>query len=348
MSKSTNNNEPLSSASLPAVTEYSDASVDTLIEQILPAGQPAVLRGFAAEWPAVHEAVKGPDNAYKYLHDRAQPHATELYSLDKKWRGELTYTEDLQDVTFSAVAADFGTALKQIFDASLHGDADYYCGSVEAHKALKNFTEHNRFPWLDKSIVPRIWLGNDIEVATHYDVSDNLACVIAGRRRFTLFPPEQIANLYIGPIDYTLAGRPASLVSLRQPDLDKYPRFKTAMQHAVVAELGPGDVLFIPSLWWHHVASSGGFNVLLNYWWANSRFGGNAAYEAMIHGLMTVSALPPEQRLAWRAFFDHYVFRPDGDPAEHIPEHRHGVLGKMIPARYAKIKQYLYKSMRLK
>src|SRR3546814_4100254 len=72
--------------------------------------------------------------------------------------------------------------------------------------------------------VPRVWIGNATHVSTHYDVSSNLACVVAGRRRFTLFPPDQIANLYVGPLDVTMAGQPASMVDLAAPDLTQIGR----------------------------------------------------------------------------------------------------------------------------
>ena len=66
-------------------------------------------------------------------------------------------------------------------------------------------------------------IGNAVRVQTHFDLAQNLACVVAGRRRFTLFLPEQLPNLYIGPIDFTPAGPPVSMVDLEAPDHDRYP-----------------------------------------------------------------------------------------------------------------------------
>ena len=59
--------------------------------------------------------------------------------------------------------------------------------------------------WIE-GVPPRLWLGNAIKVATHYDQMENIGIVVTGRRRFTLFPPEQVANLYMGPIELTPAG----------------------------------------------------------------------------------------------------------------------------------------------
>ena len=144
--------------------------------------------------------------------------------------------------------------------------------AVAAQSALirdcvPNFAAENRLSFLGDEILPRIWLGNRITTPAHVDEWNNIGCVVAGRRRFTLFPPEQIANLYIGPIDFAPTGAPMSLVSLQSPDFARYPKFRDALAAGETAELGPGDAIYIPPLWWHHVESLESFNVLVNYWW---------------------------------------------------------------------------------
>ena len=71
---------------------------------------------------------------------------------------------------------------------------------------LPAFSRDNALTLFDETILPRIWLGNRITTPTHVDEWNNVACVVAGSRRFTLFPPEQVANLYIGPLDFAPTG----------------------------------------------------------------------------------------------------------------------------------------------
>lgn len=157
--------------------------------------------------------------------------------------------------------------------------------------------------------------------------------MVAGRRRFTLFPPQQLANLYIGPLDLTPAGQPVSLVDIAAPDLQRFPRYAQALEHALVAELEPGDALFIPSMWWHHVQALTPFNVLVNFWWRQSPAYMDSPMNALMLALLTMRDLPAEQRAIWQDVFDHYVFDADADTAAHMPESARGVLAPMDEAR---------------
>lgn len=217
-----------------------------------------------------------------------------------------------------------------------------YVGSVPIADVLPGFERENRMPMLAAvDTEPRIWIGNRTVVSAHFDESSNLAVAAAGHRRFTLFPPEQVPNLYVGPLDFTMAGQPSSLVDVRSPDLGRFPRFAEALKQARVAELGPGDAILIPALWWHHVEALDPFNVLVNYWWKSVPPDAGSAFEAMVHGILAIGALPDREREAWRAMFDHYVFRRNGDPAEHLSPAHKGILGEPTPGLRARIRRFL-------
>jgi hypothetical protein len=196
----------------------------------------------------------------------------------------------------------------------------------------------------NRSVAPRIWIGNAIQVQTHCDFSNNIACVLAGRRRFTLFPPEQLPNLYPTPMDITLAGVPISMVPLQNPDFERYPRFRRALAAAQTIELEAGDALFIPYGWWHHVESLLPFNVLVNYWW-NNHSPAAAPVDCLLHGLLALGDIPVAERAVWRNFFDYYVFQTNGDPLAHMAPGVRGLMGVPDPERVRQMKAILLRSL---
>ena len=139
--------------------------------------------------------------------------------------------------------------------------------SEKIPEMLPGFELENAIDLLPPNVVPRAWIGNRIRVAPHYDLMENVGCVVAGRRRFTVFPPEQFANLYPGPFELTPAGTPISLVDIQHPDLDRFPRYAEAAETAQTALLEPGDAIYLPFHWWHGVDSLEPVNFFVNYWW---------------------------------------------------------------------------------
>ena len=70
------------------------------------------------------------------------------------------------------------------------------------------------------------------------------------------------------------------------------------MEDAHVAELEPGDALYIPSMWWHYIEALDPFNVLLNYWWRPSPNYMDKPANALTPAILAVRDLPPRGRAA--------------------------------------------------
>jgi hypothetical protein len=257
--------------------------------------------------------------------------------------GRLFYNGDMTGFNFLRNRLPLAAVAEQVLRyAQFPKSPAVAAQSALIRDCLPGFSEENRLDLVDANVLPRIWLGNRITTPTHVDEWNNIGCVVAGRRRFTLFPPEQIANLYIGPLDFAPTGAPMSLVSLRTPDFERYPKFRNAMAAAHTADLGPGDAIFIPPLWWHHVESLESFNVLVNYWWHDLAGDGalaDSAFDALLHAILGIRGLPPATRRAWGAFFEQYVF--GADELEHIPQDRRGILGTLSAAQLAALRTHL-------
>jgi hypothetical protein len=315
-----------------SIFERPDVTPQIFREEILPGGRPVVMRGIVGEWPAVRAGRESPRALANYLRGFDTGAVADTMVAPPSIGGRFFYNDDLSGLNFERGPARIADSIERLI-ALLDDPAPpaVYVGAVPVPATLPGFARDNVLPLLDPACVARLWLGNRVTVQTHYDLSYNVACVIAGRRRFTLFPPEQLVNLYTGPLEFTLAGQPISMVRIESPDLDKFPRFPEAWAHAQAAELAPGDALFVPYMWWHHVDSLERFNVLVNYWWDDLPAWSGSPFEALLHGILSVRSLPPEKRAIWRAAFDHLVFQSNGDPVAHLTPRQQGIQGPQSP-----------------
>jgi hypothetical protein len=258
----------------------------TFEREILPHDTPAILRGVAASWPAVQAALQGPAQAAAYIAGFDTGTPVDAILLPPEENGRVFYAPAMDGFNFMRNRVPLRTVIEQVARYSHFASAP----SVAVQSALlrdcaPGFIEANRLHLLDGEVEPRIWIGNHIVTPAHFDQSHNIAVCVSGTRRFTLFPPEQLDNLYIGPLDFAPTPTPISLVDFHRPDFARFPRFAQALEHARVADLEPGDALYIPTLWWHHVESLGVFNVLVNYWWRDAHHPGARSLESVVTAL---------------------------------------------------------------
>ena len=316
-------------ADLPHVDVLEKVPADRFRDEIVPKNRPVLLKGQVADWPAVRAGASTDRDLADYLQRFDNGVKVETIFGAASIRGRFFYNDSMTGLNFERRPEPISSSLQRIFDEQGKGieAASIYIQSVPVAEHLPGFDGENRLDLVGDGAAPRIWIGNRVRVQTHFDLRENVACVVAGHRRFTLFPPSQTPNLYPGPFELTLSGPPVSMVELEQPDLDAYPRFANALEHALVADLEPGDALYIPYFWWHHVRALDDFNVLVNYWWNDAAEGLGSPYDAMLHAVLAIRDMPGRQREAWRTMFDTYVFGGVDDPVGHLPEPVRGPLG---------------------
>jgi hypothetical protein len=315
------------------------ATPGQFVREVVEPCRPVVLRGLVSDWPIVRAAQRSPQALRDLLAPFDIGGGVEAFYGQPAIAGKYYYAEDLSGFNFERRRMRFGEALEAIV-AGLQrpGSESVYVGSVPANEFLPGYAAQNPMPLLAATIGPRLWLGHASNVSAHYDALDNLACVIAGRRRFTLYAPELIDRLYVGPIDHTMAGQPVSLAASSAPDAQRFPLFEQVRDRALNAELQPGDALYVPKLWWHQIEATAPFNGLVNYWWDAFSAGPDSPQTSLLLSMITIAERPLPERRAWRAFFDHYVFRDHGHPLAHLPPERHGLLGPLKPDNYGKIR----------
>ena len=326
--------------SIQQITELSSKDPD-LIREGFQSGRPFIVRQLHSEWILVKKGKESETELKKYLHECSLKRDFVYAIGEPEQNGKIFYNKDM-GVNFVERKAALKTVLGY-FDEIREAEEDValYLSSLEIHKYFENLLTETPSYLNEDQYRAGLWIGNKIQVPLHNDFPNNVACVIGGRRKFTLIPPNQFENLYVGPIDFTPAGRAVSMVDLQNPDLDKYPKFAVALEHALTAELSPGDIIYIPSMWWHAVEGLDDFNVMLNFWWReNPTFlGGPDA--AMKLAIATIRDLPHPEKQHWKQLFEYYIFNNSEENTAHIPEKSRGVLGKINSDLARKIKSYL-------
>jgi len=329
---------------LKGIACWHNVTPEIFTDEILPLNQPAILKGLVKDWPAVKQAKSSIEDLYQYFSDMYIGGDIRFARMPAEEKGRFFYNKDMSDFNFKREVGPLDKFFRDVLANSKDSKADTLAlQSAPIADYFPDFEKENTFQFFDKNVPPRIWIGNDAIVSAHYDDSENIACVVSGKRTFTLFPPEQVENLYVGPMDFTPAGAQLSLVDFNEPDFDKHPKFHQALDHALIAELEPGDAIYIPILWWHHIQAKGGVNMLVNYWEGGSINGETKPVPAdtMLMAMLSIRDLPLVEKNTWKALFDYFIFSDQNEKYDYMPKEVRGILEPLNDQTKKGIKKWL-------
>ena len=228
--------------------------------------RPAILRNFRSIGSCL-ERWKDPC----YLQEKLEDKVAKIHKVEK----ELADQMDFRTKNFQYQSLPMADLIQHIFQPRDDHKFAYYLRWVGDDRGQTKANFHLDFPSLaqDFRLPPDIFfpeerffssvlrLSSDkIRVWTHYDVMDNIYVQVVGTKQVKMWAPNEALNLY-------LDSDKSKVVDLNDPELSlKFPKFSQAIQHKSI--LGPGDILFIPALWFHNMkATSAG--VAINVFWKN-------------------------------------------------------------------------------
>ncbi|WP_331344839.1 cupin-like domain-containing protein [Cellvibrio sp. UBA7661] len=316
--------------SMQSIKVLEGISPDAIPSTVLESSVPLVLKGLLKTWPIVRAAEQSSLDGFEYL---CQFYNGELVNTaigDANNTGAIFYNQDYSGFSYERARSSLTNVYNNIKNLHASGSQRaYYVDSAPVDFCVPGFREQNDLNLGEFKPRVSLWMGNKTIVSAHHDIPDNIACVVIGKRRFVLFPPGQLENLYIGPLDFNPAGPAISMVDLHNPDFEKFPRYREALAHAQIAELESGDAIYIPSMWWHHVEGLMPFNIMVNYWWTSFPGYIGSPQDAFTHALMNIRSLPADERQHWKNLFDYYIFNASEETVAHIPKEKLGILGDM-------------------
>ena len=316
-------------------------------DDLIAADRPVILKGLVRDWPLVQRGLESPAAAAAALKRFYNGRPVVCFTAPPEINGQFAYNEDLTGMNFSVSREKLDDCLERILSHLGEPDAPcIYVGSTDLDLFLPGLREENGLAlnhpmFADAQLLVSAWIGERSTARAHYDISYNIACCVVGRRRFTLFPPEQIENLYPGPLEPTPGGQVVTMADIHNPDFKRFPRLREALAAAQPIEMEPGDALYYPSLWWHQVDALADFNIMINYWWSITPAFVDTPQNTLLHALLSLRDRPEAEKRAWKAIFDYYVFGPAERAGAHLPDHARGNLGPMDDMKARPLRAYL-------
>lgn len=312
---------------------------DKIPDEVYSSIEPVILKGLVKNWPLVKAGLESNESAIDLLKSFYSGKPASVY-FGAPGTTRFAYNSNLTTLNFDIRKAQINDVLDEIL-ASINDPEPpvryiasniidiYFPKLIEENNLPFNAPYFGQHPLEFADPLKGIWIGNKTLSPCHYDAQSNIACCVVGTRKATLFPPDQIHNLYPGPLDLNPGGPAITMVDFDNPDFEKYPRYADAIANGQIAELEAGDALFIPCMWWHQIEALSPFNVLINYWWNSFPKIRGQAMNALNLALLSIRDRPEQEKQAWKHLFDYYVFGDNQLAGEHIPEVARGVLGKI-------------------
>lgn len=211
------------------------------VERYISVNRPVILTGCMDEWK--------PYKVWSFDYFRRH-HQDSVVGIQDGRDSDPFYEKNQK---FHRKDVRFGDFLDRLERTESSNDFYMTAGNMGSHRAalatlFEDAEDVNiRGEYFDFPAEGSLWIGPKGTITPlHFDMINNFFCQIRGSKRVRLVPSWSMPWVYN---DYHVY----SDVDAASPDFEEHPLFSNVTMYDFVVH--PGEVLFIPMGWWHHLES---------------------------------------------------------------------------------------------
>ncbi|XP_029972927.1 bifunctional peptidase and (3S)-lysyl hydroxylase JMJD7 [Salarias fasciatus] len=243
--------------------------------------KPCIIRNAFSHWPALSRWT--PDYLREKVGSKVISVAVTPNGYADAVAGDRFVMPEERRMTFSSML--------DIIEGKVQASGVFYVQKQSSNllEELPELTEdvERHIPWMSTALgklpdAVNFWLGESNAVTSmHKDHYENLYCVVSGQKDFLLLPPTDRPfipyGLYQPAVYHQRDDGEFEVVDENDsekvpwipldpldPDLERFPQYRQA--RPICCSVKAGEMLFLPSLWFHHVRQSHGC-IAVNFWY---------------------------------------------------------------------------------
>ena len=238
------------------VERIAEPSAEEFDHRYVKPGKPVIITGSVEKWPACKKW------SLQYFREHFSEREIPILPLTQGYtrpnvQDRVEYDEHVTVGQFLD-QIEAAAAAQQVVGGYMMGRVRDFLPEIQADLPVPSFAP--AAPWWFQ----KWWLSGPGTVSVlHTDLPDNLFAQFVGKKRVMLFPPRDEFRLYREPLWSTVPM--CSRVDPEVPDYKRFPRLRRAHPRCLL--LGPGEILYIPRRWWHHVRTLE-TSISASYWWS--------------------------------------------------------------------------------
>jgi ribosomal protein L16 Arg81 hydroxylase len=264
---------------LQSISREEGISGESFQRSYLKSLQPVIIKDLSASWPAMNKWSP------EYLKEKYGEKPVKVYNANFAKQGK-SYMSNVDVIPF-----------KEFIDLVSQRSMDLRMFLHNLKTQMPELLEDIQIPSIASGISRNLIFmffgckGSFTPMHFDIDMAHVFHTPIYGRKRVTLFPIEESKNLYKHPF----ACR--SYVDVDNPDFNRFPRLKNAQGYQDT--LQPGETLFIPGGYWHHIAyNESGCSVSLRC--------PHQSLLARVQGYVNLGVLMPIDRIMNKCFSESW------------------------------------------